>query len=247
MFAPRGSLGISWLTNSFHPVHNPDNRSYSLPIGAYLQVGLVLHFKVTGRFTINASANYQHISNGGVKDPNRGINWPTASAGLSYRINDAEFKEQEYHPSKRFTEKNRIETGLYASGIIIEKGEKQVYPVVGLFLAYHRRLNNLHSISAGADLHLDLALSESQRRANEEQYYHFTSLLIGHEFLMGDFEFLQQIGHYVTPPDERFINWYHRWGLNYALSSSFSLGVSLKAHLHMAHFADVRVCYNINY
>jgi hypothetical protein len=49
------------------------------------------------------------------------------------------------------------------------------------------------------------------------------------------------VGYYVLPVDERFINWYHRWGLDYRVTNNISVGVSLKAHLHVAHFAEIRI------
>ena len=33
---------------------------------------------------LTASGNYNHISNGGLKQPNKGINYPTLALGLDY-------------------------------------------------------------------------------------------------------------------------------------------------------------------
>jgi hypothetical protein len=44
----------------------------------FLEVGLGLWIRVNDKWSINPSVNYQHISNGGMRQPNKGLNWPTA-------------------------------------------------------------------------------------------------------------------------------------------------------------------------
>jgi hypothetical protein len=247
LFATRGSFGLSYLTNPYHPVNNPNNNSYGLPFSFFLQFGITTNLKVSKKLGMIASVYYLHISNGGVKYPNKGINWPTASFGLNYQLNDAEFKKQEYHPTKGFLKAHRYDLGLYSSLKTIGKGENKLFPVPGVFIAYHRRLNNLHSIGVCADFHLDYSLAAKQIRTDEKRHYHFLSIALGHEFLMGKFSFSQQAGIYVIPPEASFINWYHRWGLTYLMTEKVGIGAGLKAHLHVAHFLDVRLIYHISH
>lgn len=244
MVAPRGSVGLSFLTNPYHPTKNPNNNSYSLPISVFLQVGLSFNYQVSKRVGICAGANYLHISNGGIKDPNKGINWLCTNVGINYKLNNTEFKKQKYTAIKSNDKINRIEIGIYSSSKIVAKGEKDRYFVPGMFAAYHRQLNNLHSIGLASDFHLDYSLAEKQKRLKEALHFHFASIAIDHSFLMGKFTFWQQAGYYIFKPDERFNNWYHRWGLNYKLTKNISVGGSVKAHLHVAHFADLRITYN---
>lgn len=243
-FAPRGSIGLSFLTNPYHPTKNPNNNSYSLPISVFLQLGARLNFAVTNKLSLSTMVNYLHISNGGIKDPNKGINWPTASLGMHYQLNNTVFKKQHYQQTKLTKKNAKVEIGIYSSYRFQARGGKDRYLVPGTFIGYFKQLNNLHSAGLVADLHLDYSLAEKQRRIGEPLHYHFASLALGHEFLMGKFIFWQQVGYYVLPPDERYENWYHRWGLSYGLHKNVALGVSVKAHLHMAHFADVRVSYH---
>jgi hypothetical protein len=247
MFAPRASVGLSYLTNPYHPVRNPGNNSYSLPLSVFLQVGLSFQYKITPKADFLAAANYLHVSNGGLNNPNKGINWPTASMGFSYRMNDAEFKKQKYHPAKRFSNYHRIEAGVYSSLKTIEENKGRVYPIPGFYVSYHRRINNLHSIGIIADIHQDHSLAARQKQINETPYFNFPSFAIGHEYLLGRFSFWQQVGYYVIVPDERFNRWYHRWGLNYSLTNRFSVGTSIKAHAQVAHFADLRLGYRFSY
>lgn len=246
IFAPRGSVGLSFLTNPYHPVKNPNNNSYSLPISVFLQVGLTLNHQFKKRIGFNISANYLHISNGGIKDPNKGINWMTTSVGIKYQLNNQNFKKQNYRSEVKRKRINLFEFGLYSSSKIVSKGEKKRYFVPGVFVGYHKQLNNLHRIGAVADFHLDYSLAEKQTRINEPLQFHFASMALDHTFLMGRFTFWQQAGCYLHKPDERFIRWYHRWGLNYQITKKIAIGGSVKAHLHVAHFADLRLIYAIS-
>ncbi len=244
LFAPRGAVGLSFLTNPYDPVTNPNNSSYSLPISVFLQLGLAFNYKLSKRLNANFSINYMHISNGGIKDPNKGVNWPTASLGINYQLNKTEFKKQNYSQSKPTRKFSRFDVGVYSSSKIVAKGDKQRYFVPGVYAGYFKQINNLHSVGIVTDLHLDYSLAEKQKRAGESLLFHFASFALGHEFLMGKFTFWQQAGYYYLKPDERFINWYHRFGLNYNLTKNLAVGGSVKAHLHVAHFADLRLSYS---
>jgi hypothetical protein len=243
-FAPRGAVGLSFLTNPYHPINNPNNNSYSLPVSVFLQLGLSVNYKISKQLHTNFSVNYMHISNGGIKDPNKGINWPTASLGINYQLNDTEFKKQNYSRAKPIKKFGRFDAGVYSSSKIVAKGDKQRYFVPGVYAGYFKQLNNLHSVGIVSDFHLDYSLAEKQKRAGEPLHFHFASFALGHEFLMGKFTFWQHVGYYYLKPGERFINWYHRWGLNYNLTKNIAIGGSVKAHLHVAHFADLRLSYS---
>ena len=82
-FSLRAVGGLSYLTSPYDEVDNPTNRSYSTYISIYILLGLGIWFKVDNHWWLNLSANYQHESNGGLKEPNKGINWPTAGLALS--------------------------------------------------------------------------------------------------------------------------------------------------------------------
>ena len=83
-FSFRGAAGIAWLTNPYDPDHNTENMSYSTVVNMYTTVGLGLWWRMADKWWIHTSANYQHISNGGMKQPNKGLNYPTAGLAVSY-------------------------------------------------------------------------------------------------------------------------------------------------------------------
>jgi hypothetical protein len=54
-------------------------------------------------------------------------------------------------------------------------------------VGYHKQLNNLHSIGLVADAHFDYSLAEKQNRIGESLHFHFVSMALHHDFLMGRF------------------------------------------------------------
>src|SRR5688500_11048330 len=84
-FSFKGVAGLAYLTNPFDSIHNLTNQSYSSAIGGYLLLGIGLSYIINTQWWLNTTINYQHISNGGLRQPNKGINWPTAGISVIYQ------------------------------------------------------------------------------------------------------------------------------------------------------------------
>ena len=92
-FSMRGSFGVAYASDPYHANKNPNNQSYSTAINAYLMYGLGLQFQFSERTALQLTTNFQHISNGGIEEPNKGVNWPTV--GLHYK------KPEKWVPAKK--------------------------------------------------------------------------------------------------------------------------------------------------
>ncbi|MBK9151179.1 MAG: acyloxyacyl hydrolase [Saprospiraceae bacterium] len=242
-FKIRGTLGAIYLTNPYDPVSNPSNQSYSTHASFFLGLSSGLSYQISPTWQASLYANYLHTSNGGFKDPNKGINWPTAQLQFnhfpgSFRVPDA---------------KNRITHQEFRSGItvygifasrLLQHGDKVRYSVFGLTAEAYRQFTNISGWIAGAELYEDISL---KKRMEKEDIYGISSvrsgLTAGHVFLLGRIQFSQQLGYYLYSPNPFFGGFYHRWGLNYAKNDRWVFGASLKAHRHVANFVDVRVGY----
>jgi hypothetical protein len=92
-----------------------------------------------------------------------------------------------------------------------------------------------HDGSVASQLKLDSLPAKSAWRG---------SMQLGHEFLWGKVIFRQQLGVYVFDQTPYYPWWYHRWSLLYRLNNKWMFGASLKAHLQVANFTDLRVAYS---
>jgi hypothetical protein len=242
--AVRGTLGLSWLSNPYHPERNPFNLSYSTHLSAYLSLGASAYFRLTPQWSVVFTGDYQHVSNGGVRKPNKGINWPTAGLGLDYTLRPVPMGR----PGKRVRAQdwrtNRPRKDFYVFGGVqnVAAGESAHYPIIGAGVTYSRQIARINSLTAGAEAHMDYALREQLAR---DSLAHLSAVragvLLGHEFLLGKVLFSQQLGLYAFHQTPYYPRFYQRWGLLYRFGHSFSAGFNLKAHGHIANFWDIRL------
>ena len=245
-FAFKGAAGLSYLTNPYHPQRNPSNRSYSTSVSAYLLLGVGLWFQLDDQWWLNTSINYQHESNGGLREPNKGINWPTAGLAISYQQ-----ASRPYYSGVRYKENTwrgrppHLEASLFgiARRDLDERGRSRRLPLVGVSVQGARQVGRISNLILGAELYRDEELRMELRKDSIDAPPVLAGLQAGHQFILGRFLFSQALGVHLydkTPYHERL---YHRWTLQYQMSKRLGIGFSLKAHRHIADFADLRVSY----
>lgn len=245
-FYPKVSIGAAILSNPSDPIKNPTNKSYSLPVSAYLALGVGLRWQVNRSWAVNLSTEYQHVSNGGLREPNRGINWPTVGLGVEYSPKG--LRLQKYVRKKESSKSHRVlRFDLVLLGII--KGgninEVRTYePIVGMNFLASKQVSRLHAWTAAVEIYQDQFLIERLNSESIQSGGMRSGLLVGHEFLMGRFIFSQQIGIYLLGQYNNDLV-YHRWGLQYSFLPRWGVGVNLKAHKQVADFTDVRVVYRL--
>lgn len=247
-FAFRGAAGLSYLTNPYHPVKNPSNRSYSTSVSAYLLLGVGLWFRVGEQWWLNSSVNYQHESNGGLREPNKGINWPTAGLALSYQQ-----QSRPYYSGVRYKERTwrgrppQGEVALFgiARRNLDERGRSRRLPLIGLAVQGSKQVGRISNLTLGAEVYRDEELRLDLRKDSIDAPPVLAGVQAGHQFILGRFLFSQSLGVYVFDKTPYFDRLYHRWALQYQVGKHMGIGISLKAHRHVADFADLRVSYRV--
>lgn len=56
--------GLSYLTNPFDSIKNPENHTYSLPVNFFLTLGAGVSYHVSPKVGLEAMIGFQHNSNG---------------------------------------------------------------------------------------------------------------------------------------------------------------------------------------
>jgi hypothetical protein len=236
--------GLSFLSNPYNKNSNPANQSYSLPISAYVGLGPGFQLRLNDKLQLGLLGHYLHVSNGGIKDPNKGVNWPSLNLRLIYSPNLntlPDFQKSESNVIK----KNRLDVGFFASSKTIEAGEKDRFLIYGLQVNFSKQASNLNALTIGNEVIIDHVTRERLVRSNLNNSFVRNGILVGHEFLLGNFIFSQQLGYYLFN-DTRFFNQiYHRWGLNYRTKNNLMLGINLLAHAQVANFLDFRITWRL--
>lgn len=226
----RMGIGISYLDHIYDEIDNPENLFFSTRFAFITHIDLNAYFKISRNLNLMAYAKYNHISNGGIKSPNYGMNFPTFGIGFNYYptgiIEFPGFSKQKFIPFNFLN--------LYTFGTIktIEKDavnpEEQRF-IFGFYGIAGRKITKINGLSAGLEYINDGASKEKIDRQNLNTDHQQVSFLIGHHFLFGMFDFSQYWGIYVYAP-YKVSNFYQRYSITYRLAKHILIGATLKVH-----------------
>ena len=241
-FSFRAGMGLSYASSPHHPENNPDNMSYSTYISFPLALSTTLNYKINPRWMLNLSANYNHISNGRMKEPNKGINYPTISLGIDYYLRAGRFQPYKATDWKQNIEKqNRYYLELFLSGLPYDTlGKKKKYTILGLTFRFSRQVSRINAISIGVEGIKDWRYREKMKMEKKNTDHHLVGIMAGNDFILGQVVFYQQFGVYVYNPYKKE-TFYQRYGFLFRFNDFLIGGIGLKAHGHVADFLDVRI------
>ena len=248
-YSIRAGYGISYTSKPYDETDNPLNLSYSTHIGFPLLLGFNLYYRIEDQWVINLGANYNHISNGGVREPNKGINYPTLGLGVNFLIRKIEFNNRNGQDwSTIFGKEKRFDINIFASLKQLNHDEFKRYPVYGFSLKGSKRVGRLSALTLGFEFLSDESNQEELRRMSRNEVDHKRcGISAGHEFLLGKFVFSQQFGVYIYNPYKADDDVYQRYGLIYRINRTIATGINLKAHRQVADFLDFRLTYIFNF
>ncbi len=239
----RLGLGLTYLNQIYDSISNPENLFFSYPVSFFLQADLNFHYSINEHWNATLGFTYPHISNGGVEQPNKGINFPVASIGVEYKLTPTLFVDRnrnksvdDLHPDRWYF----LVQPFYSRKEVIEHGAK--YSVFGLDISVHRIVSRLSVLHVGVELLNDQSIREESQQYNQTDYHAtIASPFIGHDLMMGKFLFSQQLGVYIQKPTPDTKDLFQRIALQYKISKKVQAGVSLKTHMSVADFVDFRV------
>jgi hypothetical protein len=240
----RTGIGASYLDTPYHPQTNPTNLFYSSPLSFLLQVNLALNYRLDPHWNLRASGYYSHISNGGMREPNKGINFPTASLGVDYTLHPPVLPNRPRSRSgSTGSRKQYFEGAAFFTAKPVRPGERQRYVIFGLTGTYHREVSRRSALNGGLQWAADWTLREKARRDNEKTDFNRLSLIAGHDLLIGRFEFSQHLGAYLYSPYRAMDPVFQRYTLKFRATDKVFAAVSLKAHRQTADYLDGRIGY----
>lgn len=241
-FSIRPGIGLVYLSNPYNEITNPENSCYSTHFSYVLLLSGTLNYKLSDNLLLNITANYNHISNGGVKMPNKGLNYPSFSLGLDYSFDPLMFPERKY-TSYIYREKGIRKTiGIFIGFKGITENDN-LYFVKGIYGNFGKQIERSSVLTGGIELIADGG------EKNKSKYYssmhtnaqYMGSILAGYEHLIGRFTLSFDLGFYFYNSDRLSDIVYQRYGLKYYISKKYFTGLNLKAHRHIADFFDIRL------
>lgn len=234
LLSARMGVGVSYLDKIYDSKTNPDNTFFSTSVSFLVHIDLNAYFKISNQLKIITFAKYNHISNGGIKEPNYGVNFPTFGVGLEYMP-----QENMIFPNRLRREFNSdLFYNAYVFGWTKKIGAENNYPektsyVLGIYGLVGKTISVINGFSIGLEYLNDGGAKEEIKRLDLDNDHQQISGLIGHHLLFGKFDFSQYWGTYVYSP-YKSANFYQRYSLTYELANHFLVGVTLKAHADIA-------------
>jgi len=233
-FSLKGGTGLAWLNHPYDENTNPQNLTYSSNLSFPLFIGFSTYYFFNSSWAIKNTIAFQHLSNGGIKQPNLGINYPTVSFGLEHALQP--YRVPAVPVPQPFTKEKQTSLEL---GFTLK--EDTTHTNNRIVISIHP--NRSHQLSRVNAITYGMLLEYEQQEAPSISEKLRTGILFGNEFLMGEFRFGQQIGAYLytgySAPSLIFQNYY----LNYRFSKHLLVGTHLKAHGRVAEYININVGY----
>ena len=151
----RGVIGLSALAQPFNIQTNPLNLSYSLPLSACVMVRAGFSVSLDAQWYLGIRARYNHVSNGGIREPNKGLNYPSLALQLDYSLAPVNFSLTQETSDWRQQKKRAISLhSLWAEQAGATVGdafnEQDVTCLVlGLSVHYHQPWSRVSGFTAG--------------------------------------------------------------------------------------------------
>jgi hypothetical protein len=251
LFTVRGGAGFSYHTTVYDEIENPTDFFFSTRINIPLYVDARLKYRLGNHFFLTLSGCYNHISNGGFKLPNKGMNFPTLAAGLEYFPENIPLMSRDFLSDLKVPKPGISAMFQLLSTVkIIEKRdtfpEKSVF-AYGFNARIAKQVSKFYSINAGAELILDGYIREAIRRDQSALDYKRFALTAGQDFLLGRAIFTQYLGFYLYSPYRARNSVYQKYELGYRINNHLLAGVFCKAHLQVAELMGVSVTWMMSW
>jgi hypothetical protein len=238
----RMGVGPSYTTKVYDEETNPENLFFSNHFSFIIHLDFMLNFRLSDHWNGKVFGKYNHISNGGVEQPNLGINFPTVGVGLDYVAEPGEFVEREPVPIQQ---KGIIPSAAVFGSMknVVEGPDKVKKRTLGYgFLVKGRHMiAKINALNLGFEGYWDGEIKEKSEGEKEHRQF---SLLVGHDLIFGRFIFSQYWGTYLYAPNYKK-NFFQRYSLTYNLIGNLRFGVNLKAHAEVAQNFSLHVAYDL--
>ncbi|MCS6928105.1 MAG: acyloxyacyl hydrolase [Saprospiraceae bacterium] len=241
----QAGLGMAYLTKVYDASNNPTNLFFSSPVSFLAILNLHTTYRASKRWEVSLGFHYNHISNGGMKLPNKGMNFPTWNVGVSYALLPGIIQRAPRTDLWKSLPRNFawIHVAVSAKNVPADgsfaRGE--VLWLYGATAAVGRRIGRLSALSVGTEW-----IYDGWRRARldflgAEASPWLGGLLFGHELIAGRVRFKVHMGMYIFHQMREMDPVYQRYGLFYIVGDRLLVGSTLKAHRHVADVFDVRL------
>lgn len=247
-FGLRSGIGISYLSTVYDEVSNPENKFFASHIAFMLVLDLKIKYKISRKTELNASICYNHISNGGFKQPNYGMNFPTLTLGVRYHFKPVDLQpivKEKLNPAKKVWKlKAELLTSIKVQNKTDIYDEKACF-AYGIAAFANKRLSKFSALNFGCEFIADGYVKEKIARAGLDSDYKRAAGFIGHDLIFGKVNFTINLGIYFYSPFKAKDPFYEKYNLQYTINKHLYTGVYMLAHGDAAEVMGLNVGFTL--
>jgi hypothetical protein len=241
----RLSSGLSYQTHPFDALTNPNNLAYSLKVNVPVALGVALNVRINPHWNLRAAGNFNHVSNGGLALPNKGINYPTLSLGADYAPQGIDFVKRAKNMDKSPPHPRlRLYAGVAGSLKRPGAADTRQNGVWGIWTQGVYYVGRWSGLNLGIEWINDGARKVKMQREGIPGRHERGGVLIGHQFLLGRVVFSQQLGIYFFDQFKLNDPVYQRYGLAVYITKRLLAGFNVKTHRHVADLLELRLAWD---
>jgi len=236
----RLGLGVAWVTKKFNFASNIENVAISTNLNIMAGLNADLQIRITDKSKLFLGLNALHLSNGGYKKPNYGLNILGASGGFSVAFSN---KRECKIPKKSSADmqtaiwpqiKLYIGTGVKETG---DAGGPKYFPV-SFQIAVARRVTDYVALGCGVDVTHDGSSRFHIEQSNDVYASPNDDFQVGAsiyaELPLNRFAIFARQGFYLYNSNPNLPIGYQNAGFSYRIGQSAAIFISLKSHLNNA-------------
>ena len=244
-----GGAGISYHSKIYDPVDNPLNQFFSTRISFPLYLSTRFKYRLGERTYITLSGCYNHISNGGFRQPNKGMNFPTLAVGIEqfnipFPVLDHNYSSDKVDGKRNVSVILQVLSSLRMINGTADFIGKNCF-IYGIHVRASKPLGSLYALNAGGEMIVDGYIRETISRENTDIDHKRFAFTLGQDFTFGKVLFVQYIGFYAYSPYKARNKIYQKYELAYKTNRRMMFGVFLKAHQHVAELMGLNVNYQL--
>ncbi|MBP6302852.1 MAG: acyloxyacyl hydrolase [Bacteroidia bacterium] len=240
--------GLGYITKYYDAQDNYQNNTIGSPINLAFQGMFMYHHRLYQNIELNAGLGLMHFSCGNVRLPNLGINYPTASIGMSYFWDNPYVRDIPKMDSAHLAQDAQKKWGynVFGGWAYKEQGTRKFrrFDVFILSNNIQRQVSSRSVFMAGIDMFFDksyffLDTPDSNQYTSPKTPDNIqAAVTIGHELKAGRVSMISQLGIYAYYPYRVKAPIYQRLGLKFDVYKGFYVGSYLKTHFIQADFVE---------
>jgi hypothetical protein len=234
-------LGLSWNWGSTNLRTTPAETVLGSNLNARIDWGFYLRYMMTPHTTLYTGIDFTHRSNGGLVQPNQGINVLGPKVTMQYNFGPDMVSRGDSRPAPQFhPEWDAVVAGSAGLKNVLESTAPLVRQDFGAFdvtAALRRHFYTFGRIATGVDVMYDgstgsyLEPDGQLWRADSSQRWTFGTYA-GYEHIIGRFSALIDFGYIVArtwPKDPEAPSFYERYGWRYHFTDRMFTGLAVRA------------------